>query len=119
MRLLPRDFMKLGQMMLDGGKWHGRQIVSSAWAERATSALVEIEEHGYGYYWWIEQYPYMGDTLSAFFAGGNGGQIVMGIPELDMVIAFYAGNYSDMVFLTLQREYVPKYILPALIRKQD
>ena len=119
MRLLPRDFMKIGQMMLNGGRWQGRQIVSEEWAARATSPVVVLEEHGYGYYWWIERYPYRGDTVSAFFAGGNGGQIVMGIPALDIVIAFYAGNYSDMVFLTLQREYVPKYLLPALVRNQN
>ncbi len=116
-RLLPRDFMKLGQMMLDGGRWNGTQIVSSAWAKRATSPLVELEDHGYGYYWWNVNYPYKGDSVSAFFAGGNGGQIVMGVPQLDLVIAFYGGNYSDVVFLTPQRVFVPVYILPAVDSK--
>jgi len=49
------------------------------------------------------------------FAGGNGEQIVMAIPELDLVIAFYGGNYSDSApIFTLQRVYVPQYILPAV-----
>ena len=68
----------------------------------------------YGYQWWVEDYPYKGRILRAFFAGGNGGQIVMGIPELDLVIAFYGGNYSDRVLLIPQWVYVPQYILPAI-----
>jgi hypothetical protein len=38
----------------------------------------------------------------------------MGIPEFDLVIAFYGGSYSDRVSLVPQQEYVPKYILPAI-----
>ena len=54
------------------------------------------------------------DPVRAFFAGGNGGQIVMGIPELDLVIAFYGGNYNDASALNPQRVYVPQYILSAV-----
>ena len=59
-------------------------------------------------------YPYKGRTVRAFFAGGNGGQIVMGIPDLDLVIAFYGGSYSDRVALRPQQEYIPIYMLPAI-----
>jgi hypothetical protein len=53
--------------------------------------------------------------VRAFFAGGNGGQIFMGIPELELVIAFTGGNYSDITTLLIpQREFVPKLILPAV-----
>jgi len=47
-------------------------------------------------------------------SAGNGGQVVMGIPELHLVIAFFGGNYSDLVMFNSQRVYVPKYILPAV-----
>jgi CubicO group peptidase (beta-lactamase class C family) len=60
------------------------------------------------------EYPYKGRTVRAFFAAGNGGQVVMGIPELDLVMAFYGGNYNDPVLFTSQRVYVPQYILPAI-----
>lgn len=109
-----RDFMKLGQMILDDGKWQGRQIVSAEYARRSTSALVEIEGHGYGYLWWVVEYPFRGRTIRAFFAGGNGGQLVLGIPELDLLIGFYGGNYSDRAGLIPQQEYIPKYILPSI-----
>jgi len=113
-RFLPRDFMKFGQVMLDGGRWRGRQVVSAAWAGKSTSSLYELGSLHYGYLWWVIEYPYKDRKVRVFFAGGNGGQIVMGIPDLDMVIAFYGGNYSHPATFTAQRVYVPQYILPAV-----
>ena len=109
-----RDFLKFGQVMIDGGRWHGRQIVSPAWAEKSTARLYQIGRNGYGYLWWVTDHPYRDRTVRAFYAGGNGGQVVMGIPELDLVIGFFGGNYSDPVLFIPQRVYVPKYILPAV-----
>lgn len=113
-RFLPRDFMKLGQLHLNGGVWNGRRILTPEWSRRATSPLVEIRGRQYGYQWWVQDYPYKGRTVRAFYAGGNGGQVVMVIPELDLVMAFYGGNYNDPVLFTAQRVYVPQYILPAV-----
>jgi len=114
-RFLPRDFMKLGQLMMNGGTWAGRRVVSAEWAQRATSPLVSLGSQKYGYLWWVMEYPYQGRTLQAFYAGGNGGQVVMGIPQLDLVVAFYGGNYSDPVMFRTQRQLVPEYVLPAIV----
>lgn len=111
---LPRDFMKLGQLMLNGGTWNGRRVVSEEWAARSTSPLVEIRGRNYGYLWWVTDYPYEGGTVRAFFAGGNGGQVVIGVPELDLLVAFYAGNYSDPVLYVFQNDLVPDYVLKAV-----
>jgi CubicO group peptidase (beta-lactamase class C family) len=113
-RFLPRDFMKLGQLMVNGGTWNGRRVVSEEWCRRATSPLYDLRNLKYGYLWWVIEFPHKGRTVRAFFAGGNGGQVVMGIPDLDLLIAMYGGNYSDPVFYALQQVYVPKYILPAV-----
>ncbi len=113
-RFLHRDFMKFGQMIIDGGRWHGRQIVGRGWARKSISPLYELRGMRYGYLWWVIDYPYRSRTVRAFFAGGNGGQVVIGIPELDLVIAFYGGNYNDPVLFKPQREFVPQYILPAV-----
>ena len=113
-RFLPRDFMKLGQLHLNGGVWNGRRILTPEWSRRATSHLVEIGIRKYGYFWWVQDYPYKDRTVRAFFADGNGGQIVMGIPELDLVIAFYGGNYSHPAANIPQNVYVPQYILTAI-----
>lgn len=111
---LPRDFLKFGQLMLNGGTWNGRQIVSEEWATESVTRQIEIDDRGYGYLWWLHELPYRGHTVSAFFAGGNGGQLVLVVPELDLVIGFWAGNYSDQVALRIVRELVPEYILQAV-----
>jgi CubicO group peptidase (beta-lactamase class C family) len=117
--ILPRDFMKLGQLMLDGGVWHGRRILDADFAQRAGSPLHDLRGIQYGYLWWNIEYPYKNRKLRAFFAGGNGGQLVMVVPDLDLVIATYGGNYADRVSLVLQQEYVPQYILPAVREAGD
>ena len=55
-----------------------------------------------------------GRNIRAYFASGNGGQIAMAIPDLDLVLGFYAGNYNDVGGATARNIYVPKYILPAV-----
>lgn len=117
-RFLPRDFMKLGQLHINGGTWNGRRVLTSEWSHRATSPLYELRKLKYGYLWWVIEYPYNGRTVRAFFAGGNGGQMVMGIPELDLVLAFYGGNYNDPALFVSQRVYVPQYILPAVVESR-
>ncbi len=106
--------MKLGQVMLNEGTWNGQRIISKDFAKKSISTIHQINDKGYGYGWWTLQYPYKDRQVSAFFAAGNGGQIVMGIPELELLVAFYAGNYSHQTMFKIQQEFVPKYILPAL-----
>ena len=119
LRLLPRDFLKLGQLMLDGGRWHGRQIVSAAWAKQSTSPQTTIGDRKYGFLWWMADYPYRGRTVRSYFAAGNGGQIVVVVPELDLVIAFLGGNYSDRVARLPQSVIVPDDILPAVAEERS
>jgi CubicO group peptidase (beta-lactamase class C family) len=111
---LPRDFMKLGQLYLGGGMWNGKRLLGAEFAARATEPLFEVRERHYGYLWWVIDYPYKGGSVKAFFAGGNGGQVVIAIPELDLLVTFFAGNYNDRVLYRMQDEFVPDYILPAV-----
>ena len=116
---LPRDFMKLPQLMLNGGTWDGRQIVSKEWARTAVLPMRRLNNEppagqDYGYLWNSKDYSYQGRTVRGFFAGGNGGQIFMAIPDLDLVIAFVGGNYADSATRFAQRTLIPEYVLPAV-----
>lgn len=114
-RFLPRDFMKLAQMHMNGGTWNGRRIVSEEWARRATSPLQRLGRRGgYGYLWWLDERPYKGRTVKTYLAGGNGSQVAMAVPELDLVIGFWGGNYSGTTGFIPQDVYVPEWILPAV-----
>lgn len=113
-QMRPRDFMKIGQMMLNGGTWNGRRILSQAFVDRATGTLCPLNRVGYGYLWWTTQFPYNGRQVYVYWAGGNGGQGVLVIPELDLVIAVFGGSYSSRVGLEIQQAYAARHILPAV-----
>ncbi len=114
-RIRTRDFMKLGQVYLDGGTWHGRRIVSEEWVRRSTEPRYPMGSRArYGYLWWTTDYPYAGRTVRAYYATGNGGQIMMVIPELDLVIGANGGNYNDRATGRTVLELIPRFILPAV-----
>jgi CubicO group peptidase (beta-lactamase class C family) len=116
-RFLPRDFMKLAQLMVNEGRWGDKQILTKEWALKSGSALRDLtssRSQQYGWLWNSVEYPNNGKKVRAYFAGGNGGQIFMGIPDLDLVIAFTGGNYADPALFIPQRVFVPQFILPAV-----
>lgn len=114
-RMLPRDFMKLAQLMLNDGKWAGQQIISGEWARKSASPLRTLwAGQQYGWLWNSAEYPYQARKVRGFFAAGNGGQIFMAIPELDLVVGFTAGNYNDAAAGIPTRVFLPQFILPAV-----
>jgi CubicO group peptidase (beta-lactamase class C family) len=113
-QLLPRDFLKLGQLMLNGGTWEGRRILSPEFVARASSPSHQIGDRGYGYLWWGVDYPYRGRRIRGYSALGAGGQLVMVLPELDLVIASYGANYSSRGWRFVQQEFIPGSILPTV-----
>ena len=110
--LLPRDFIKLGQLMLNGGTWDGRRIVGSEYATRAASPLYRIGTRGYGYLWWGMDFPYRSGTVHAYAALGAGGNVVIVIPDLETVIAIQAANYSTPIWRW--GDAIPRELLPAI-----
>jgi CubicO group peptidase (beta-lactamase class C family) len=115
MRFRPRDFMKLGQLYLNGGEWHGKRIVSADWVKLTTVPRYQMSPRlKYGYLWWMIEYPYKGRTVQAFFASGNGGNEIVVIPALDLVVAVYGGNYNESAGLAMVVNLIPRYIVPAV-----
>ena len=51
-QLRPIELAAIGQMMLDGGRWRGRQIVSTAWLAKMTSPSPKAPQ--YGLLTWID-----------------------------------------------------------------
>lgn len=91
LRLTPRDLARIGQAVLAGGQWQGRQVVPAGWLEPALRPRVETAwGDGYGYQWYsggAGRHRWVG-------ANGNGDQRLFVYPELDLVVAMTAGNYD-------------------------
>jgi CubicO group peptidase (beta-lactamase class C family) len=109
-----RDFTKFGQLMLNGGVWQGRRILSQEFVARAASPLTQIGSRKYGYLWWMNEYPYKDRKVFAYHALGAGGQNITVIPELDLVIGSFSGSYATRAYGYFTGEAIPKYILPAI-----
>jgi CubicO group peptidase (beta-lactamase class C family) len=114
MALFTRDFMKFGQLMLDSGTWHGRRILSAEFVRRAGSPLKKIGDRDYGLLWWPQAFSVGDRTVRGFAALGNGGQIVMVFPELQLVIATNGGSYGSRGWRFVGGELITSFILPAV-----
>jgi CubicO group peptidase (beta-lactamase class C family) len=112
LRLLPRDMLKLGHLVLRGGMWHGRQIVSRDWVEASLGNAIGTGhkippgtdgELTYGYFWW-SGFVSVGSTSFRWAAAfGNGGQRIYVVPALDISVVITAGSYgSDAVIPEVQ-----------------
>jgi CubicO group peptidase (beta-lactamase class C family) len=109
--LRPRDLLKIGQAYLDGGVWQGRRIVDASWVARSTAPHMHIspvttglskeqfeESYGVGddgYAWHLGRITSGEHIDRSYAATGNGGQILIVIPELDLVAVFTGGNYRQ------------------------
>ena len=49
-QFLPRDFLKFGQLLLNGGTWEGHRILSRDFVAQATAPLYHLAHIYYGYY---------------------------------------------------------------------
>lgn len=114
-RLRPRDFLKLGQLYLDGGVWNGQRIVSREWVRESSAPHSSLNEtDDYGFAWWRRSYEVRGQTIDTYYASGNGGQLLFVVPELELVALIQAGNYSDGRTRNEFRDlYMLESILPA------
>jgi CubicO group peptidase (beta-lactamase class C family) len=121
--LRPRDELKLGQLYLSGGMWNQRRIVSQDWVRQSTTVHSSFEPqtdydapHEYGFGWHINQL-HVGDRIfRSYSAGGNGGQIVMVVPELDLVVGFNGSSYGEFSkWYRWGLQLVPQYIIPAAL----
>jgi CubicO group peptidase (beta-lactamase class C family) len=114
MNFIGRDFIKFGQLMLNGGTWRGKRVLSADFVARASSPLTKIGDREYGLLWWPQEFPYMNRKVRGFSALGAGGQVVYVLPELDLVIATFGGNYSSRGWRYLTGDFINNFVLPAV-----
>ena len=113
LRLRPRDAAKIGQLVLNKGAWNGSQVVSAPWVSQSITAQNEgPASYLYGYQWWIGRSFANGRVVGWAGAFGWGGQRLIVIPELGMVVFFAAWMPQNMAFP--ETVLLKQHILPAV-----
>ena len=100
LQLRPRDMAKLGFLYNNHGVWDKKQIIPLNWIIESLKNYGE----GYGYHVWITTI----NGFNAFIAAGYGGQYIVGIPKLDLVLVITSNA-------TLRRWRDPRYLINKFI----
>jgi CubicO group peptidase (beta-lactamase class C family) len=116
LRLPARDFAKIGELVLGQGEWQGKRIVSKEWVTRMTAAHTDIpgRKQRYGYLWWVDETSQPGlPKTRILMAMGNGGNLLIVMPELSAVAAFTGKRFNQPNALE-PLVWIRDRILPAL-----
>jgi len=109
-----RDMLKWGMLVLGGGKWQGEQLIPAVFVAKATSLLyTNPQGTSYGFFWWHHTMKVGQKEFECKSARGAGGQFILILPELDLIVVVTAHHKGMGTTLAM----APKRILPAFIPK--
>lgn len=102
----PEDLAKLGQLVLDGGIWDGRQLISREFLEQATQIHIQVPE-GYGdfHYGWQ---MWVGRQDRTVLFNGMLGQNVLCFRDSGIILVSHAGNsetFQQSTYFSLAARY--------------
>jgi CubicO group peptidase (beta-lactamase class C family) len=97
LHLTARDMARFGLLYLNDGEYAGNQIIPSHWvhdslqtySEHAWDNIGRFRDIGYGYQWWSAR----AGEHRVSFAWGHGGQLIVLVDELDMVVVVTADPF--------------------------
>lgn len=110
----PRDMVKIGQLVLDAGRWNAQPIVDASWVQLTTSRVSRGvrswagQSADYGYGWWL--FTYRGSDVIA--ASGALGQWIFIVPSMRLVVAATGNNDNGQFAAPL--EILFSSILPSM-----
>ncbi len=99
LRLTPSDMMKIGQLMRDGGRYQGKQVISKEWVGMSLASHTPASAQKpcsvqYGYFWWLMPECAARKHPAWYAAMGNGGQRIFALPAAEVIIVITSGNYN-------------------------
>jgi CubicO group peptidase (beta-lactamase class C family) len=113
--LRSRDYLKLGQLYANGGKWNGREVIAADWIKRSTTPHARVDEQTeYGYFWWLKSFATPSAKFPAYLMQGSGGNKVGIFPEQDMVVVITTTNYRERGAHQLTDRLLTDYVLQAV-----
>ncbi len=102
--LQAESMAKFGQLLLNKGKWNGRQLIPSSWVEEMMKT--HVESRGYGYQMWRCDHP------NTFRADGAYGQYIIVMPDEDMVAVITQSIFGDAS--GKEQHWLFKQLIPTL-----
>jgi CubicO group peptidase (beta-lactamase class C family) len=122
MQFTSRDMAKFGLLYLHNGLMNGTQIVPSLWIEESLTPSTyiggvwgDLLDAGYGYGWWLGTI----NGYHTFLALGHGGQYIITIPDLDIIVVTTANPDFDWDTADLHERTLlhitAEFIIPAVI----
>ncbi len=114
--LRSRDLLKLGQILLDGGRWQGPQVLPAAWVKAMTTPHANAGEGrgDYGYLTWLPTYEVAGKRYAAYAMNGSGGNKVVIVPALRAVVVVTTENFGVRNPHGLSDSLIAQHALAAL-----
>ena len=85
MEFTPREMLVFGELYLNEGRANGRQVVPTDWVEDSLTPRVRSSRdtnRQYGLGWWMREMA----GLETVYAWGYGGQFILLVPDLQMVV---------------------------------
>ena len=103
-----RDLAKIGDMVLNEGRYDGKQIVSSDWIAQMTTPYLKLGERfgfmEYGYLWYK---PF--EDRQVYAAIGDCGNIIYVNKEMNTAVGM-TGTFKPRIYD--RAEFIEKYVLP-------
>ncbi|MEL6976102.1 MAG: serine hydrolase [Bacteroidota bacterium] len=118
-----RDMVKWGTLVRNKGKWNNEQLISEAYLKKGVNRILltgdddvfgggeNVSKQGYGYYWWSADLKHGDKTYFSTSAQGGGGQYIVLIEELDVMVVVTAHDNDNK---TLQ--IIAEHVLPAFVK---
>jgi len=117
LRLRPRDTARIGQMVLQGGRWQEDQVVPADWI--ALSTAPRLNGPGlffFGLQWWLGRSLVAHEEIRWIAGVGWGGQRLFIVPARDLVVVVHAGLYDNPAMQPIPAEIVlRRYALAACL----
>ncbi|NAS13695.1 serine hydrolase [Poritiphilus flavus] len=118
-----RDMAKLGILVRNKGKWNGEQLIPEDYIAKATSRILltgdddvfgggkDVSKQGYGYFFWNADLKHGNKSYYSASAQGGGGQYIVQIDELDLIVVATGHNNDGNGMLQI----IAEHVLPGFV----
>lgn len=114
--LRSRDLLRLGQLLADGGRAGGRQVLPESWVRAMLTPQAHVDDRrgDYGYLIWLTPYQAGDRTLPTARMAGTGGNKVVIFPTLGIVVVVTTENFGVRNAHGVSDALITEQVLPAL-----